>query len=104
MKKKSKREDPDKRRNEILDSALKLAEKSNYNSITRDAIADHAGVSVGLVTHYFGTMPKLKRDVMRIAVRTESLPVIAQGLVAKDSHAVKASDDLKQRALASLSS
>ena len=102
MKKKSKREDPDKRRNDILDSALKLAEENHYNDITRDAIADHAGVSVGLVTHYFGTMPKLKRDVMRAAVRIESLPVIAQGLAARDPHALKASSDLKQRALVSL--
>lgn len=95
---------PKARRDEILDAALALAEERSHVEITREEISERAGVSVGLITHYFGTMPKLKRDVMRAAIRTEILPIIARGIVMGDPHALKAPPELKQRALASLSS
>lgn len=86
---------------QILAAALKLAAKDGYGRITREAIAAAAGVSPGLVTHHMGTMEQLRRDVMREAVRAECLPVIAQGLVARDRHALKAPDPLQKKALAS---
>lgn len=104
MSKKKRRMKPDDRRDLILTAALKLAQEGNYTSITRDEIAYRAGVSVGLVTKYFGTMLQLKRDVMRAAIRNEVLPIIAHGVAIQDSHALKASSELRQRAVASLSS
>lgn len=70
--------------------------------ITREGIARAAGVSDALVTYHLGTMADLRRAVMREAVRAECLPVIAQGITARDRHALKAAPELRQKALASL--
>lgn len=102
MSKKKRRLDPEVRKEQILDAALDVARVRNYTSITREEIADRAGVSVGLVTKYFSTMPQLKRDVMRAAIRVEALAIIAHGVAIRDPHALKAPADLQQRAVASL--
>lgn len=96
----SKRYSPETRQDQILAAALVLAGKVGYRNITRQAVADGAGCSPGLVTHHFSTMPQLKRAVMRAAVRLGNANVVAQGLVVKDKHATKAPDTLKARALA----
>jgi len=90
------------RRESILEAAVKLSAESNYTHITRQEIGDEAGVAPTLVTHYFGTMPALRRDIMRYAVRNECLTVIAQGLAGRDAHALKASPGLQTAALGSL--
>lgn len=102
MSKNKRRLDPTVRKDLILDAALELAQDRNYTSITRDEIAERAGVSVGLVTKYFTTMPQLKRDVMRAAIRSETLAIIAHGVAIRDPHALKAPAELQQRAVASL--
>lgn len=97
-----KRLPPNERRDAILAAAVDLSRRDGYNQITRDAIAEHAGVSMGLVTRYFGTMNKMRRAIIRAAISDEVLEVIAQGLAARDEHARKAPDDLKRKALATL--
>lgn len=87
------------RKNSILAAALKVAEASHYKYMTRKDVAEEAGVSGTLVQHYFGTMPQLRRDVMRKAVRDGVLIVIAQGLVAGDKHAQAAQEVHKAAAL-----
>ena len=93
---------PQKRKEQILNAALILAEKTNYIQLTRKSIADEAGCSEASVTKYFGTMTKLKRSVVRAAIVKEILAIIAQALVTKDRHVMKADNDLKQKALAQL--
>jgi AcrR family transcriptional regulator len=87
------------RKADILAAALKVAEASHYAHMTRSAVAAEAGVSGPLVQYYFGTMPQLRRDVMRKAVRDGVLLVIAQGLVAGDNHAKAAPEVHKAAAL-----
>jgi len=94
-----KRIKPNERRVSILDAAVRVAERHGYISMTRQQIADEAGVSGPLVQHYFHTMPKLRRAVMRHAVKRGCLPIIAQGLVAKDEQATLAPEELKRAAL-----
>lgn len=89
-------------RNDILRACLKLAAKHGYREITRDAIAIEADVTPSLVSYHLGTMIELRRTVMREAIRTECLPVIAQGLAANDKHARKSSNELQAAALATL--
>lgn len=89
------------RLSQILSAALKAAAKQGYQRITRETIARAAGVSEALVTYHLGTMPELRRAVMREAVRTECLPVLAQGIVTRDRHALKAPQPLQTRALSS---
>jgi AcrR family transcriptional regulator len=100
----TKRFDPTDRQEQILTEALRQARALGYQNIQRAAIADALGVAHSLVNRYFKTMPDLKRQVMRAAVRTECLPVIAQGIALKDRHALKAPPALRERAIASLQS
>ena len=90
------------RRAAILAAALKLAPRIGYAHLTREDIASEAQMSPGLVSYHFGTMVDLRRAIMRESIRVECLAVIAQGVVARDRHALKAPPDLVDRALASV--
>lgn len=97
------RVNPTLRKEQILTEAVSLSIKVGYHKITRDTVADSAGVSVGLVTRYFGTMNQLKTAVMRAAVKRGIPEIVAQGLAHGDNHAKKAPTDLKEKAAAILS-
>ena len=92
------RANPALRKDQILSVAIGLAKEQGYHKITRDGVADAAGVSMGLVTRYFGTMNRLKRAVMRTAVKQGIPEIVAQGLANGDDHAKKASAELKAQA------
>lgn len=83
----------------ILQAALTVASRVGYAHATQASIADRAGVPPSLLSYYFGTMTQLRRDLMREAIRTECLPVIAQGVANRDRHALRAPLDLRIRAL-----
>ena len=87
------------RAEELLVSALALAAEVGYQQVTRDAIAARCGVSVGTISHYFGTMTQMRRSLMRQAVARGVLPVVAQGLAACDPHAQAADPAIKTKAL-----
>lgn len=93
---------PALRREHILTSAVAAATENGYYAFTRDDVAEIEGCSPSLVTRYYQTMPQLRRAVMRHAIRNEVLPVIANGVVNKCPHAMKASEELRERALRSL--
>lgn len=92
------RANPELRKDHILNVAVKMATVSGYNKITRDKVAEGAGVSMGLVTRYFGTMGQLKNAIMRRAVKQGLAEIIAQGLANGDDHAKKAPAELKAEA------
>lgn len=94
---------PRARVTQILTAALTLAPSVGYMKLTRDEVAEHLGISSSLIPHHMGTMAVFRRRIMREAVRTECLPVIAQGIAAQDPQALKASPTLRLRALNSLS-
>ncbi len=98
----STRMQPKDRKEQILLAAVELSKSSNYMRVTRDQIAEKAGVAMGLVTYYFSTMAQLRRDVMRYAVRCEVLEIIAQGLALGDTQARKAPEDVRKKAVATL--
>ena len=93
---------PKDRKEHILHAALSVARKKGFQRMTREAIAGKAGVTPALITKYYATMTQMRRAVMRAAVRQEILSVIAYGLVIGDKHALKASGELKQRAMDSV--
>ena len=98
-----KRLHPDDRKQEILNAAIKVAGRpGGWGKLTRDAVAKEAACSEGLVSKYFGTMIAFRRSIMRAAIGTENLAVIAQGLAAGDASAKKADPELKARALNTL--
>lgn len=97
---------PEERKELLLDVAIKLAGKLGLSNVTREQIAETAQVSPALVSARLGTMTVMRRTVMRQACKrgdtAECLSIVAQGLAARDSHALKASADLQRRALATL--
>lgn len=90
---------PTTQREDLIAAALAVARRDGYATMTREAIASEAGCSTGQVTTVLGTMPQLRRAVMRAAVARRDLQVIAQGIVAKDAHVRAAPLELRQRAL-----
>lgn len=99
---KHKRLKPAVRKDEILAAALQLAAESNYMTLTRNAIARAAGVSGPAVQYHFGTLAQLQNEVIRAALKQECLPVIAQGVLAKDTRIMQADEELRARAIAAV--
>lgn len=89
------RANPALRKDYILAVAVDMAKGVGCHKLTRDAVAEKAGVSMGLVTRYFGTMKQLRRDVMRRAIKENIPEIVAQGLANGDDHAKKAPAELK---------
>jgi AcrR family transcriptional regulator len=96
------RQNPLERKASILDAALRMSRLHGYQNVTRADISGAAGCSEALVSSYFGTMPTLRRTVVRAAIKQRDLGIIAQALVAKDPHAQKVPVELRVEALATL--
>jgi DNA-binding transcriptional regulator YbjK len=94
------RANPALRKDYILAVAVDMAKGVGYHKLTRDAVAEKAGVSMGLVTRYFGTMNQLKGAVVKRAIKTGVLEIVAQCILNKDPRGAKISEELKARALA----
>ena len=93
---------PAEREKQLLDVAVKLAQTVGYKNITCTSVAEAAGLrSHGLITHYFGDMHLLRRQVIARAIQTENLEILIQGLVVRDLQALAAPTELKKRALTS---
>lgn len=92
------RVNPELRREHILNVAVDVACNNGYHNLTRDLIAETAGVSTGLVSRYFDTMQQLKGDVMRVAIERKIASIVAQGLAINDEHAKNAPHKLKVKA------
>lgn len=87
------------RKDHILNVAVELSQQpGGYNSLTREAIAETAGVSTGLINNYYGTMKQLRRAIMRAAINRNIPVIVAQGLAIGDNHAKKAPKNLKNQA------
>lgn len=88
------------RDNRILTAAVELARGIGFQWITRDQVAEVAGVSVGTINNAYGSMRGLKRAVLQHAVDTEIVEIVAQGLADGHEIARGAGADLKARAAA----
>lgn len=86
--------------NRVLEAAVELAKGVGYQWITRDQVAEAAGVASGSVNGAYGSMVELKRAVLRHAVEHEIVEIVAQGLA--DGHVIarEAPAALKERAAA----
>ena len=73
------------RREHILKSAVRVAERVGYFRITRRQIATEAEVSDGLVQHHFHNQETIREAVLKEAIRTENLQVVGQAAVLKNS-------------------
>ena len=94
------KEEVSKNKTAMIEAALTRAECVGFANLTRVEIADACGVSPALVSLRFGTLASMKRDVIRAAIRKESLPVIAYLMAVKDPACKKITPELKARASA----
>ena len=85
----------DQRKDQILMVAIEL---SKTTIPTRLEVAEAAGVSEGLVSHYFGNMDNLHSAVMQEAVNKSVIEVVVKGLCAGNPIARCASDEVKKSA------
>lgn len=90
---------PNARRDEIISAAVRRSIDVGYNKISRDDIAIAANCSPALVSQYLGTLIHMRRQIMRAAVANEVLEVIAQGIVMRDKHALKAPEHIRRLAI-----
>ncbi len=60
---------PAARRQQILDTARRLVGSGQIRQISVEAVAEHAGVSPGLLFHYFGTQRKFRQAVIEEIAR-----------------------------------
>lgn len=86
----------------LLDAALTVAQRTGYKRMTREEIAQCAGCSPGQVSHLLGTMVQLRRAVLRAALHRQVLSVIAQALTAQDPQVKGLAPSLKRAALESV--
>ena len=90
---------PDQRREQILDKALEVViEIGLDNPRLRIVIAERLQISRTLVIHYFSS-GSLRDEIIKRALDTENLSVIALGLNAGHDSAVGAPKFLKREAL-----
>jgi AcrR family transcriptional regulator len=92
----------ERRNRVVLDAACSDALDMGLALVTRDGVARRAGVSAGSVTRSFGDMAGLRRAVILEAIARPMLSVLAEAIVAGDSTARDAPDDLRAAALASV--
>ena len=90
---------PELRYPHILHVALELARQTGYANLTRVAVAEAAGVSEALISHYFGAMPGLRQTILEEGVKRGIVEIVAQGLANGSPQAREASEDVKQAAI-----
>lgn len=74
-------------------------EPQGFAKLTRNGVADRAGVAFGSVNNAYGTMDALRDAVMATALERNLLDIIAQGLAVGHPVARSASAATKEAAL-----
>lgn len=92
------RTDPALRRDFLLNVAVLFAGVHGLKAVTRNAIAEAAGVSGGTVSAHFPGN-SLRDGVVELAVRDKVLPIIAEGLLYGSAIALAAPPEVKKEAV-----
>ena len=96
------RMEPKERAESIIKASIDMALKDGYRQLKRDAVAEAAGVSAGLVNHVFSDIYTLQNEVLIYAIENDIIAIVAQGLVNNDPIAKGAPEAVKARAISSL--
>tara|TARA_R110000868_G_scaffold131449_1_gene341537 strand:- start:329 stop:619 length:291 start_codon:yes stop_codon:yes gene_type:complete len=87
------------RNDKLMSAAARLVSSGGcYLTLSREEIAKAAKCAPTLINHHFVTMERFRQDLMRWAVRTRCLPIIAQGLAHRDRTARRAPWDVQSNA------
>lgn len=92
------RTNPFLRKRHILDAAVELSVTHGYFQVTREQVAEAAGVSSSLVSQYY-SMSELREAIMETAVTREIPEIIAQGIINGNIVALAVSPALRAKAI-----
>lgn len=87
------------RAKQLTDIAIRIAEKSSYINVNHEDIANEAKMSTASVYYVLGTRSALHEIIVKAAIETENVTIVAQALALKNPLAVEAPDVLKARAV-----
>lgn len=82
----------------ILGAAMQIANLKGYLAVTRNDIADRAGIATGSVSYHFKDMRGLRRAMVERAVETANLRVLGQALADRHPVALAAPEAMRVRA------
>lgn len=88
---------------QILSKATRLARDGLLYIMTANDVAAAVGIKRPTVLHYFTSMQGLRDAVVSTAIEKDNLSIVAQAIAANDPLIEGISDDLRQRAVLSLS-
>ena len=95
-----KRMPPSIRREILIETGIDLIKEHGMLAVDRALLADTAGVTPGLISHYFGSMRGFFDAVMIHAISIEDLDIIRAGLTNRNPVANTAPQSLKRRVYA----
>ena len=98
-KKPRRRLEPKDRKRELVDAGIVAARQVGFNNLRREDVARVAGCANGTLSLHFNTLGQFKRALMREAIKRGELRIIAEGLAIRDPNALKAPEDIKQKAI-----
>lgn len=87
-----------KHKQDVIRAALDLAQTIPYTDIRRAHLVAATGFSAGTVSGAVGTMRQLERSILRLAIQSEDIGVLALGLARKHPVALAAPPALRDRA------
>ena len=97
------RQPPIQRIKSILNAAIVLAERpGGLFALTRENIADQARCAPALVSHYYGSMETIRKQVISAAIHTENFIIIAQAIMLNAPEISTLSKAFKRKALESV--
>lgn len=88
----SRRLEPDARRQQILRCAIRLFGDRPYAAVSTTDLADEAGVTRGLIHHYFGTKRGLYLEVVRSIMMVPDVDVTVAAVGSLDRRVARAVD------------
>lgn len=83
----------------IMRAALEVAARVGIAAASRNAIAARAECSAGSVSFHFGNGRELQRAIVTRAIADENLSVLGFAVAERHATALRASDDLRARAI-----
>lgn len=88
----------------IIKASIPMALDNGYRQLRRDAVAQAAGISSGLLNHFFGNIRTFQNAVLQYAIDNEIVAIVAQGISNADPTVKGVSEGLRSRAILSLTS
>lgn len=95
---------PEERKQTVLEVGLRLAETSDFRTVSSPQLAKQCGFGHALIFHYFGNMDGVRDAIIGHALETNNLRVIGQAVVAAHPRVANLSLERKNLALNTLMS